>query len=250
MILTTTHPDALSILSLNRPDKRNAMTPEMFSHLRAAIADARRQNAPALLLTGAGPVFCGGFDLRLCLDSPDTLHTLLVELAATIADLRALDTPVLIAAHGGAIAGACALLGAADIVITNHDAKIGYPVVKLGISPAISAPTLAHMIGDARARERLLDTEVISGREAARIGLATESLPSPDDVLPRAIDLARQLMAKPTTGFAATKQWLRELESAADADSPARALAASLSIVNHPEERDRLAQIFQRPSRA
>lgn len=250
MIKSVPHADGVCVLTLDRPDKRNAMTPEMFARLREAIGAIG--DATALVLGGEGAVFCGGFDLKMCLDTPGTLRTLLTELGGTIVDLRALDVPVVIAAHGAAIAGGCALLGAADCVITNDDAKLGYPVVKLGVSPAVSAPHLRRLVGDGRGRAMLLDTELVSGKDAAKIGLASESVARAEDVMPRAVEAARGLAAKPVVGFGATKRWLRGLEDA-DArsrgfagagDEAERALRASLSIEGSEEEHAGLAAMF------
>jgi enoyl-CoA hydratase/carnithine racemase len=242
--------DGVRIVTLDRADKRNAMTPEMFTHLRRAVGEVG--DARAVVLGGEGNVFCGGFDLRMCLDAPGTLRTLLVELSAVIGELRLLDIPVVIAAHGAAIAGGCALLGAADYVVINDDAKLGYPVVKLGVSPAVSGAFLRRLVGDGRCRERLLDTDLVSGKEAVRIGLASESLTLPEQVLPRAIEVARQLAARPGIGVRETKRWLREIEDddarargfRDAADEAERALRASLSIEGRDEERAGLAAMF------
>ncbi len=134
--LTTPHGDIREI-ALARPDKRNALTPDMLLALRDRIT-AKATVAPrVLLLSGQGPAFCAGFDLSLCKDHPDgsVMRALLSGLHDCIAALRSLDIPVVIAAHGSAIAGGCALLGGGDIIITNAQAKIGYPVPRLGVSP-------------------------------------------------------------------------------------------------------------------
>jgi enoyl-CoA hydratase/carnithine racemase len=237
----------VAILALDRPEKRNALTPEMFSALHKHLDEVLWGDDRALLLTGNGPVFCGGFDLKLCLDKPGTLETLLRELAALCSALRAFPKPVVIAAHGAAIAGGCALLAAADFVVTDASAKIGYPVTPLGISPAISAASLRQAIGDGPCRERQLDPALVGGTEAVRVGLAHEVVSSPDQVLPRAIELARSLAAKPPGAFRATKEWLCEIADAlAPLNAAGRALAASLSIIESPEQIARLTKLFTR----
>lgn len=232
----------LALVTFNRPDRRNALTPPMLDLAAGAVTQALSGPARALVLAGDGPCFCGGFDLKLCLDTPGTLATLLRQLSELVTSLRSAAKPVVIAAHGAAIAGGCALLSAADLVVTDDAAKIGYPVVPLGVSPAVSAPTLREAIGDGPCRARLLDPALISGREAVALGLAHDLVATPDLVRPRALDLARTLAAKPPTAIAATKQWLREISPI----DPARGLAASLSIVDQPEERQRLASLFKK----
>jgi methylglutaconyl-CoA hydratase len=233
---------------LSRAEKRNALTPEMFEDLDEAVAEAGgRQDARALVLAGEGPVFCGGFDLRMCLDRPGTLEQLLESLARLVEAIQALPIPVVIAAHGAAIAGGCALLAAGDVVVTDRRSKIGYPVVPLGISPAVSAATLREAVGDGRARERLLDPALISGEEAVRIGLAHELVETGALVRPRALEIARALAAKPPGAMATTKRWLHEVaERMRIADAPGHALRASLAIVGGEEERDRLTGLFSK----
>lgn len=257
MIQVTDH-DGVLVITLNRPEKRNAMTPESLADLGRAIpGHFDPHQCRAIMLAGNGPVFCGGFDLRLCLDQPGTMRRLLTGLADVIRRLNWIPIPVVMAAHGAAIAGGCALLGAADAVITNDDAKLGYPVVRLGVSPAISAPVLRQRVGDGFTRQRMVDVELVGGKEAVRIGLATESLARAEDVLPRAMEVARHLAAKPPHAFAATKSWLEEIAQA-DAFSRGftsshqeseRALHASLSIEGSTEQHERLTELFSKPAR-
>ena len=229
-------------ITLDRPDKKNALTPEMLERLIAVIGEV--QNAGAIVLEGNGAAFCSGFDLSLCHENSDALRVLLTGLSGAIRALRRCEVPVVIAAHGAAIAGGCALLGGADVVITHHEAKIGYPVVRLGISPAISAPFLRQSIGDGRARERLLDSSLISGWDAFRIGLAHECMEDAGKVRDRAMAVAEQLAGKPRWGMAATKKWLGEIDGSFGGDA-GRALDASLALVGSDEERRRLAAMWK-----
>jgi enoyl-CoA hydratase/carnithine racemase len=220
----------------------------MFERLAAAVEEVRRGPDLALVLTGEGPVFCGGFDLKRCLEKPETLDVLLRGLAGLIEALRALPKPVVVAAHGAAIAGGCAILAAADVVVTDEQGKIGYPVTPLGISPAVSASSLRLAIGDGRARERLLDPGLISGREAGRIGLAHEVVTTPAEVRERAMEIARGLAEKPAGSWAATKVWVGEVEKGMGMEGAARrALEASVAIVGGNEEREKLGRLLSRP---
>jgi methylglutaconyl-CoA hydratase len=231
-----------------RPEKRNALTPEMQDALLGAVRSVPPA-ARVLLLSGEGPVFCGGFDLKRCLEQPGTLAALLRGLAAVVTELKNAAVPVVCAAQGAAIAGGCALLGGCDLVITNDAARLGYPVTPLGISPAISAPYLRQLVGDGASRERLLDPALIGGARAVAFGLAHESLPTPEAVLPRARRAAADLAAKPASALAATRAWLREIEEATGpAGGPGGALTASLSLVGSAEERERLTALFRKHS--
>ncbi len=237
--------EGLFEIVFDRPERRNALTPdaleEAIAHVGAFNDD---EGAKALVLRGEGKVFCAGFDLEMCLHDESVLPALLRGLSALVRAMRRSPKPVVVAAHSAAIAGGCALLGGADLVVTNRDAKLGYPVVPLGISPAVSAPTLAMSVGLRATRERLLDPVLVSGDEARRIGLADFSVELPEDVVPRAQIEAIKLGSKAPWAFSATKLWLNEIEGSDRDHLLDSALEASLSLVGSAEERERLAKLF------
>lgn len=228
-------------ITLDRPDRRNALTPEMLDAI-PALVDQAAKNAGVIVFRGEGRVFCAGFDLWLCRDDPDgeTMRSLLRGLSTAVRSLRGCRVPVIAAAHGAAIAGGCALLGGADFVITNDDARLGYPVLHLGISPAVSAPFLRAGVGDSACRERLLDIGLISGREAVRIGLAWRSVGDAEAVLPAAMELSQRLALNSPAALAATKVWLNEIDGTGAPAWPDRALEASLGLAGGAEERSML----------
>jgi methylglutaconyl-CoA hydratase len=228
---------------LDRPEKKNALTPEMLDRLIAAVEELK--DARAIVLEGNGAAFCAGFDLTLCRENSDALRVLLTKLSEAVRALRRSDVPVVLAAHGAALAGGCALLGGADLVVTHSDAKIGYPVVRLGISPAVSAPFVRLAIGDGRTRERMLDSGLISGWDAFRLGLAHECIEDAGKVRDRAAVVAEQLAAKPRWGVAATKRWMNEVDGSASDAFAERGLAASVGLVGTPEERERLGALWK-----
>ncbi len=228
------HGEILEI-AIARPEKRNAMTPAMLVDLKKSIGEIG-PSVRTLLLSGDGNVFCAGFDLSLCKDSPNgqVMRSLLTGLHSCIGALFALDMPVVIAAHGAAIAGGCAILGGGDVVVTNAEAKLGYPVARLGVSPAVSAPFLRNLAGDGVARVRELENGLIDGRAALACGLAHECLDRAEDVRERSLQIAQHLASKPAGAMAATKRWLREIAPISLAE---RGLQASLALVGGEEER-------------
>ncbi len=228
---------------LDRPDKRNAMTPEMLERFCAAVQETRNR-ARAVIIRGEGDVFCSGFDLAMCLRDQNVLVALLRGLSRAIIALRELPAPVVAAVQGAAIAGGCALLCGADVVVTHEEAKLGYPVVRLGISPGVNAPFLMRSMGGGATRARLLDTQLISGADAMRLGLAHECLACAADVTQRATTIASELAQKPAPALAATKRWLDELDELSDPLWVERALNASLELVGSVEERERLAHFL------
>lgn len=238
--------NGLGEIVLDRPEKRNALTPGMIESIIAAagVLDADSE-VRAVVLRGEGRMFCSGFDLSLCRVNSDALKDLLTGLSKAVRTLRRMRQPVVIAAGGAALAGGCAMLGGGDLVVTDRLAKLGYPVVKLGISPAVSAPTLIGMVGERQARARMLDPEIISGEEARRIGLAQVLVDLVEDVVPRAQIEALKLADKPPGAIATTKRWLNEVDGSMDDPAFDRALAVSLGLVGSGEERARLAELWK-----
>ncbi len=230
------------IIRLDRADKRNALTPKMLATLVSHLDTAA--SARALVLSGVGSVFCAGFDLSLCRDDSSALRDLLTGLSRAVRAMRSAHCPVILSAHGAAVAGGCALAIAADIVITTPDARLGYPVVRLGISPAVNAPLVRAAIGDGPTRARLLDSALITGERALSIGLAHELAPDPAACEDRAIRIAEELAEKPPHALAFTKRWLNELDGTDNPRAFDTALEVSLSLHGGVEERDRLEQLW------
>lgn len=238
------------IIWLARPDVRNAMTPSMLLDLREQVEKLQRAGRP-IVLAGKGDCFCAGFDLKLCRDDSGALAELLHGLHNVIATLKSATVPVVIAAHGAAVAGACALFGGADYIVTDANAKLGYPVARLGLSPAVSAPFLSPQVAAGVMRRLMLDPGLINGEEALRAGLVHQCVASPGDVLSAAIAAAKLLASKPRDAYAATKRLLVEIEAAHQDETspppgigwPARGLDVSLASASSDETRARLAKL-------
>lgn len=237
--------DTILIIRFDRPDKRNALTPGMLASLVSNLDTA--WSAHAIVLSGVGETFCSGFDLALCHADDSALSSLLEGLSRVVRALRAIPAPVIASAHGAAIAGGCALLSGCDLVVTNRTATLGYPVLRLGISPAVAAPALNLSVGAGPARARLLSGQLITGVEAHHMGLAHHLVDDAAQSEARAIELARDLVAKPRHALAYTKNFLNKVDDALNpAHSPLAplldtAFATSLSLTGTPEQRERLA---------
>jgi methylglutaconyl-CoA hydratase len=234
--------DNLAAVTLNRADKRNALTPDMLESL-AGVFERMPPPVRAVIVSGDGPAFCAGFDLKMCAADPsgETMRQLLTALSRCVRAMRAVEAPVVLAIHGAAVAGGCALLGGADIVVAERQTKLGYPVARIGVSPAVSAPFLS--IADGPARARLLDPDLISAEEALTIGLVHELAEGPGATRERANDIARYLAAKPGIGVAATKALCNHL-SRHRTDLAMEALTTSLAGAGSDEERERLAALW------
>ena len=243
MIRVESH-GALVSIALARPEKRNALTPEMLGSLETALAGIP-DDARAVVLSGDGRMFCAGFDLKACAadTSGDTMRALLTGLSRCIRAMRALPQPVVGAIHGGAIAGGCALLGGMDIVAADRAATLGYPVVKIGVSPAVSAPFLTGAIPDGPARALLLDPGLIDAPRAHALGLVHALVDGPGAAREHANAIARDLAAKPVGGLRATKDLLSTLASDRTGHADG-ALEVSLGRAGSDEERAMLGALW------
>ena len=178
------HDDVLRLL-LNRPEKGNALTPEMMGALTAAFAGAAEHvGLRAVILQGTGMQFCTGADL-IWMASPPTVEQgeALAELFRTIA---VCPLPTLALVQGGCYGGAMGLVAACDFVLATPDAEFGFTEVRLGLAPAVISPWAVQRLGVARTRELFLTGERFSTQRAFDIGLlssVTEDLEAAADAL-------------------------------------------------------------------
>lgn len=235
-------------LTLNDPARRNALGREMFAQLaRAFEALSGVDDVQIVLLRGEGKSFCAGFDLDAAvndMESPTSAMPLLEqfirELSALNRAIRRLPQVVVAAVQGHALAGGCAMLSACDFVVAAPDATLGYPVHRIGVSPAVTLPLLRQAMGDGRARELVLGGELIDGREAHRRGLATHLSDSAESLLIEAQDLCERLAQKGPKALRATKQWLNELDGSSRDEAFDATAAASAGLVKGEEGRQML----------
>ena len=223
---------------LSRGEKRNALTPGMLLALRGAFEELGEDGGVgAIALMGEGRSFCAGFDLGLMGEDSEHLGSMLRGLSEAVLAMRGCAKPVVVGVQGAAVAGGCALVCGADVVVSHGSAKFGYPVTRLGVSPAVSVPTLAGMVGLGAARARALDPGLIDGEGASRVGLVHVLVDSAEDVRPRSQLTAQKLSSKPGGAVAATKGWMNKVDPWFGAESVAAGLEASLSLVGGEEER-------------
>ncbi len=205
-------------LRLNRPDKRNALSPELIRELSAALRSLEEESsARVVVLEGAGPAFCAGADLaylhQLTQFSPmENLQDseLLMKL---LWQLYTYPKPTIAKVHGPAIAGGCGLASACDLIVAaRQGARFGYSEVRLGFVPALVGVLLVHKIGEQRARRLLLTAELISAEEAERLGLVSYVVE--DAELDSFVEsLARRLASYSPSSLRLTKALLSSVQS-------------------------------------
>lgn len=171
----------LGTISLNRPDKRNALSFEMVGALKAAFTDFfANDKIKVIKLRGEGDVFCAGADLAALERLQQATHEENLADSRHLAELFRIihegPKPVVAAVHGHAIAGGCGLASVCDIAIAAENAKFGYTETRIGFVPAIVAQFLVRKVGETHARNLLLTGSLIDARQAARIGLISEAV--------------------------------------------------------------------------
>jgi methylglutaconyl-CoA hydratase len=205
--------DAVATITLNRPEKRNAISFELIDDLLRALDEVAKANAIVLILTGAGKAFCSGMDL-------DDLKGLLGRTAEQ--NLKDSETMVrlfrslyefpkatIAAVNGPAIAGGTGLALLCDFTLAVPDAKFGYTEVRIGFVPAIVSTFLLRQVGEKKARDLLLTGRIFGADEAAAMGLITEVVAA-DSLMARARALASLLMENSPSSLRATKQLLTD----------------------------------------
>jgi methylglutaconyl-CoA hydratase len=198
-------------ITLNRPERRNAMTPEMQEELIAAMEEAAASDCRVVVFAGAGEAFCAGLDLSSLQgmnDKPAAEHTADAErIARLFRMLYELPKPTIAVVHGAAIAGGTGLATICDFTLAVPGSKFGYTEVRIGFVPALVSAFLTLQIGDKRARDLLLTGRMFSAEEAHRLGLVNEvvevgRLPA------RTLELAGTLKGNSPESMAATKRLL------------------------------------------
>jgi methylglutaconyl-CoA hydratase len=169
-------------ITLRRPEKRNALNPELIAALRGALEQAAHQDdVRVVLLAGAGKDFCAGLDLKALDEASGTGildHLQSARLFGDlILDIRRHPRPVIAAVHGRAFAGGAGIATASDVILATESASFGYPEVKIGFVPAVVATLLQRSLGEKRAFELLAGGENISARHAHTLGLVNRVFP-------------------------------------------------------------------------
>src|SRR6202790_2455476 len=199
----------VATITLNRPEKRNAISFELVGELMAVLNEIEVSPANVVLLTGAGKAFCAGMDLDELKSLLGKNHNENVKDSATMAAMfrRLYDfpKPTIAAVNGAAIAGGTGLATMCDFTIAVPEAKFGYTEVRIGFVPAIVSSILVWQVGHKIARDLLLSGRLFDAAEANRYGLVNEIVPA-ERLLERAKQLGAQLLENSPSSVRATKK--------------------------------------------
>lgn len=218
--------DGIARLTLNRPDKRNALNGDLVASLAEGFGRAKADaTVRVVLVRGNGKDFCAGADLaeleRIADMGAETSLVDAQRLGDLFVQMRTFRRPIVAAVHGRALAGGCGLATACDLVLACHDAEFGYPEVNLGFVPAMVMAILRRKVGEAVAFELVTLGERISATRAAEIGLVNRVFPS--EGFDEGVEgVVADLASKPMSALALSKRLLYGLDAVGFEESVAR----------------------------
>lgn len=203
--------EKFTILTLNRPEKRNALNMALLEQLCASIEEIEQSpDQHALIITGSGSAFCAGMDLQESADLKN-LEPLTALIAKTLTTIYTSRLVTIAAVNGSAIAGGAGIMSACDFVIAVNEAQIGYPEIRLGLVAAQVATLLVRQVPWRKVRELLLLGEFIDAKRALEMGLINQIVSS-EEMLLSAVKLAEKIAKNDSETTSATKRLLAKLE--------------------------------------
>lgn len=231
--------DDVAVLTLNRPEKLNALSTAVERELDAALSSDRVATARAVLIHGAGRAFSAGADVtEMGGQTPADIARYYRGTGDVYERLAAVPTPTVAAIHGYCLGGGLEMALACDLRVATRDAVFGLPEVAIGIVPSSGGMLrLVRAVGSARAKELVLWRQRFSADEAFRFGLVTEVLDG-DDVVGRGSAIAHELAALPPVAVEVAK---RAVDASAEASREAAILIERLAyaaLAQTPEHSD------------
>ena len=239
----------IATITLDRPDKRNAISYELIDDLLAGLEQAAQSRTHVLILTGAGKAFCSGMDLENLKQLSGHTHAQNIQDSETMARLfRSLydfPKPTIAAVNGAAIAGGTGLATLCDFTLAVPEAKFGYTEVKIGFLPAIVSVFLTRQIGEKRSRDLLLTGRIIEAEEAKTFGLVSEIVPA-ERLMERAHELANLLIAASPSSLTRSKHLLVSSAAAGVDHDLERAILENARIRCTPDFQEGLASFLEK----
>lgn len=223
--------EATTLLTLNRPERRNALSLELMGALCGAFDQlANEPQRRVVILRGAGPAFCSGLDLQESAD-PRIAEQSAKSVARTFQTLSQCPLITIAAAHGAAFAGGAGLLACCDFAIGSDDLRVSFPEVRRGLIPALVAAMMLDRFADSDLRELFFVAEPISAERALSMRLLHRVVPA-EHLLDEARALAATILQGAPQAIRETKRLLRELRG----QSPSQRLTLALEAHQHARE--------------
>jgi methylglutaconyl-CoA hydratase len=243
---TTGH---LSTVTLNRPEKRNAISIQMIAELHSALDEIEKTHTRVVILTGIGKAFCAGIDL-------DYLQAIARQTAAENQEdskriakmfrkIWSYSRPMIAAVNGHALAGGCGIATLCDFTLAVPEAKFGYTEVKIGFLPAIVSVFLTRQVGEKRARDLLLTGRLVEAQEAKELGLVNEIVPA-ENLMKRANELAETILAASPSSVTRAKHLLVSSATASVDHDLERAVLESARVRCTPDFKEGIAAFLEK----
>jgi len=239
----------VATITLNRPEKRNAISAKMICELQTALDEIEKSHARVGVLTAAGKAFCAGMDLEMLAaiaeHSPAENQEDSRRMAKMFRRIWSFSKPLIAAVNGAALAGGCAIATLCDFTLAVPDSKFGYTEVKIGFLPAIVSAFLTRQIGEKRSRDLLLTGRLVSAAEAKEIGLINEIVAA-ENLMNRTHELALDLIAASPSSLMRAKRLLTSAAAPSlDADLE-RAVMENARIRCTPDFKEGLASFLEK----
>lgn len=230
----------ITVLTLNRPERRNALTIELLSELIASIKMASDEpEERVLILRGAGAAFCTGLDLKEAQDQSKA-HATAEMVARTLVALAETRLVTIAAVHGAAVAGGAGIMSACDYVVAAERTKFGYPETRRGLVAGLVMTFLRRQLRERDIRELLLSAELIDANRAREIGLINRVVPG-EDVMDEARRFAELVLQGAPGAVAHTKSMIEELWSSSVKKDVELALKHHMQARESAEAREGIA---------
>src|SRR2546423_14770247 len=237
-------------ITLNRPDKRNAINSQMICELQSSLDAIEKSHSRVVILTGAGKAFCAGMDLDMLAaiskQSPAENQEDSRRIAKMLRRIWSFPRPMIAAVNGAAFAGGCGIATLCDFTLAAPDAKFGYTEVKIGFLPAIVSVFLTRQIGDKRSRDLLLTGRIIDAAEAKEFGMVTEVVPG-ERLLDRAQELAADLIAASPSSLTRAKNLLTSAAAAGGEHEFEPPILGKSATPPHPRFKESGGPVLEKP---
>ena len=212
VVLVEKQSQQVTVLTLNRPERRNALTIELLTELAAAIdATSADPKQRVLILRGAGQAFCTGLDLKEAADDTKA-HATAEMVANTLITLGQTRLITIAVVHGAAVAGGAGIMSACDFVVAAERTKIGYPEVRRGLVAGLVMTFLRRQVRERDIRELLFTSELIGAERAREIGLVNRVVP-PNELESETKKIVDAVLQGAPEAVTNTKRLLEELWS-------------------------------------
>lgn len=237
----------ITLVTLNRPERRNSLTIELLTELTDAIEKTTADKSQrVLILRGAGSAFCTGLDLKEAAET-EKAHASAKMVAKTLIALSQTRLITIAMVHGAAVAGGAGIMSACDFVIAAEGTKIGYPEVRRGLVAGLVMTFLRRQVRERDLRELVLTSELIDAKRAQEVGLVNRVV-VPGELEKTAQSIATAILQGAPNAVTNSKRLIEELWSSAVADDVALALRHHMEARESDEAKEGIAAFLEKRS--